>query len=285
MLIYTFSGTAVLLGLGGLCLLVLFVILLLRSQRVPQSAIRKPGDVFGYWTPLHRLSLCVAILASFLTINWTQPRAGATAPETLWDTEDIIEVDIPPTTHNPPPPPPPPPPPVFEATPEPEVEPVKFKDQTVEHEQPVLVPPPKIAKPKPVPKPIPPPPPVEEPSEPLLFVERMPVFGKDCLGLSGKEAKQCSDRALLSFVQSRVKYPALARENNIEGTVVIQFTVEKDGSISDVQVVRKVGGGCSEAAKKAVEAISREGERFKPGIQAGLPVRVRFNLPVKFDLQ
>ncbi|MTB50069.1 energy transducer TonB [Lewinella sp. W8] len=285
MLIYTFSGTTVLLGLGGLCLLVLLVILLLRRLRAPQSVKGKAASVFSYRAPLHRLSLCVAILATFLTINWTQPESGPHVYDLVMDTEDIIEVDIPPTDHKPPPPPPPPPPPVIEATPEPEVETVDFIDQGIDDQEPVLAPPPQIAEPTPAPPPPPPPPPVEESSEPLLFVERMPVFGSECFGLSGEEAKQCSDRALLSFVQSRVKYPTLARENNIQGTVVVQFTVEKDGSISDVKVVRKVGGGCSEAAQKAVEAISREGERFKPGIQAGLPVRVRFNLPVKFALE
>ena len=120
---------------------------------------------------------------------------------------------------------------------------------------------------------------------PRLFAERMPVFGQECFGLQGAERKACSDRALLSFVQSRVKYPAMARENGIQGTVVVSFTVEKDGSISDISPARKVGAGCTESALKAVEAINQEGARFRPGIQGGRPVRVRFNLPVKFRLE
>jgi protein TonB len=120
---------------------------------------------------------------------------------------------------------------------------------------------------------------------PVIFAEYMPVFGKECFDLDRSERKTCSDRALLSFVQSRVGYPALARENGIQGTVVVSFTVEKDGSISDVVAAREVAGGCTAAALKAVNAINKEKARFKPGIQGGLPVRVRFNLPVKFSLQ
>jgi protein TonB len=120
---------------------------------------------------------------------------------------------------------------------------------------------------------------------PVIFAERMPVFGQECFDLEGDDRKLCSDRALLSFVQSRVSYPAFARENGIQGTVVVSFTVEKDGSISDVAAAREVAGGCTAAALKAVNAINKETARFKPGIQGGLPVRVRFNLPVKFSLE
>jgi|AntRauTorckE5430_2_1112549.scaffolds.fasta_scaffold25190_2 protein TonB len=117
---------------------------------------------------------------------------------------------------------------------------------------------------------------------PVLSAERMPVFGQECFDLSGDERKMCSDRALLTFVPSRVKYPAAARENGIQGTVVVSFTVETDGTITDIIPARKVGAGRTESAPKAVQVINDEGVRFKPGIQGGSPVRVRYSLPVKF---
>ena len=286
MLIFTFSGTAVLLGLGGLCLLVgLTVLALRRTLRSPNPASKRTKNAaFRFSAPLRGLSLCVAITASIITINWTEfsPQevlAGYTVSEDL-----EIDVVIPPTNH----PPPPPPPPVIETVVEPELEAETFVDQDITTDETItldLAPPtPTAPAAPPPPAPKPPPPPVVD-APPLLFAERMPVFGNECFNLSGDERKMCSDRALLSFVQSRVKYPAIARENGIQGTVVVSFTVEKDGSISDISPARGVGGGCTESAIKAVMAINEESARFKPGIQGGRPVRVRYNLPVKFRLE
>ncbi|MBC8173775.1 MAG: energy transducer TonB, partial [Chitinophagales bacterium] len=71
------------------------------------------------------------------------------------------------------------------------------------------------------------------------------------------------------------------KENGIEGTVYVQFVVEKDGSITDVKVVRGIGGGCNEEAMAKVKAMPK----WTPGKQQGKPVRVSFTLPVKFKLQ
>ncbi|MFK8163898.1 MAG: energy transducer TonB [Lewinella sp.] len=290
MLIFTFSGTAVLLGLGGLCLLIGLTILVLRSRlrkETVSNGKRVKHAAFSFSRPLHRLSLCVAIMASILAINWTEFSSETRIMGYTVEEDDLIEVAIPPTSHKPPPPPPPPPP-VIEAVDEPEIEPEVFLNQDIEPDDPIiadLAPPPPVAPATPPP---PPPPPAPEPvidEGPLIFAERMPVFGQECFDLQGDERKVCSDRALLSFVQSRANYPALARENGIQGTVVVSFTVEKDGTISDVQAARKVAGGCTAAALKAVNAINKENAKFKPGIQGGLPVRVRYNLPVKFALQ
>lgn len=290
MLIFTFSGTAVLLGLGGLCLLVGLTIFVLRRSLRSEATDgkRTKNAAFGFSTPLHGLSLCVAIAASIIAINWTEfgqqeVLAGYTIAEDL-----EIDIVIPPTNHPPPPPPPAPPPPVIETVVEPDLEPETFVNQDITADEPMnldLAPPtPTAPAAPPPPAPKPPPPPVVD-APPLLFAERMPVFGQECFDLPGDERKMCSDRALLSFVQSRVKYPSMARENGIQGTVVVSFTVEKDGSISDITPARKVGAGCTESALKAVNAINDEGARFKPGIQGGRPVRVRYNLPVKFRLE
>lgn len=292
MLLFTFSGTAVLLGLAGLCLAVGGSILLLRGllRRRPlaPSGKRLKNAAFSFTGPVHRLSLCVAIAASFIAINWTQFEPEQMVYGDVEIIEDIIDVDIP-ITKTPPPPPPPPPPPVIESVPDDvEVEPEPFIDQSIDDSEAVVPPaPPAIIAPAVAPPPPPPPPPAPDLGIPDIvnFAEHMPLFGEECFELPNPERKPCSDRQLLSFVQSRVQYPTMARENGVEGTVIIQFTVETDGTISDVAPARKVGAGCTEAALKAVNAITKEGQLFKPGMQAGRKVRVRFNLPVKFQLQ
>lgn len=289
MFLFTFSGTTVLLGLAGLCLLVLLTILLLRRRlraTITKDGKRNKHATFGFSAPLQRLSLCVALLGSLLAVNYTTFQAEGPIVGYVVDEEDILDVEVP-ITFSKPPPPPPPPPPVLEVVDEPELEAETFENQNIEADEQVLA---ELAPPTPLAPadPPPPPPPAPEPqidNAPLIFAERMPVFGQECFDLAGDERKVCSDRALLTFVQSRIKYPALARENGIEGTVVVSFTVEKDGSISDVVAAREVAAGCTAAALKAVNAINAEGAKFKPGIQAGSPVRVRFNLPVKFALQ
>lgn len=286
MLLFTFSGTAVLLGLGGLCLAVIVTIGLLRHHlRTNKDSPRNAA--FGLTTPLHRLSLCVAIGAAVLCLNWTRYNPEQTGYQISISEDDIIEMDIPITTTPPPPPPPPPPPTEVIVAEDPEVDTMTFEDQSIIDDEPVIapVPPPApAAPPAPAPVPLPPPPVVEDTKE-YTFAERMPVFGKECFDLDDAERKQCSDRALLQFVQTRAKYPAPARENNIEGTVVISFTVEKDGTVTDIVPARKVAGGCTESALKAVRAINLEGQKFLPGRQGGQVVRVRYNLPVKFKLQ
>ena len=281
MILYTFSGTAVLLGLGGTCLLIVAGIFLLRRRM--GSATAKPANPFGYTPTTYRVSLCVALLGSFLTMNWTQYRDATVYTGSPIETDEIIE-QVPITYHKPPPPPPLPPPVVIEPVPELDEPAPENVDQSITEDDfvvPVELPAPPVRKVAPPP----PPPPTPEPDSTVaIFADRMPVFGADCKQLAGEARKRCSDRALLTFVQSGVTYPSLARNNGIEGTVVVTFVVEKDGSISGIEPVRELGGGCTEAALKAIRRINTEGMRFTPGVQAGRPVRVGFNLPVKFQL-
>lgn len=86
---------------------------------------------------------------------------------------------------------------------------------------------------------------------------------------------------LLKYLAKNIQYPALARENNIQGSVVLTFVVNKDGSISDVNIVRDVGGGCGKEAERVVKSMPK----WSPGEANGNPVKVRFTLPVKFKLE
>ena len=113
--------------------------------------------------------------------------------------------------------------------------------------------------------------PVEEEEEDVVFkvVEQQPEFPG-------------GPQALFKFLSENVKYPVIAQENGIQGRVVCQFTVNKDGSIVDVDVVRS--GGDASLDKEAVRVI-KSMPKWNPGKQRGKPVRVRYTVPVSFKLQ
>lgn len=86
--------------------------------------------------------------------------------------------------------------------------------------------------------------------------------------------------ALYKYLGESIKYPQLAKENNIEGKVYVTFVVEKDGSIANPRILRDIGGGCGNEAVRVVKAMPK----WKAGKQRGKNVRVQFNLPVSFKL-
>jgi len=89
------------------------------------------------------------------------------------------------------------------------------------------------------------------------------------------------EEARISYLQQNIKYPEEAKELGIQGKVFVTFVVEVDGSITDVRVLRGIGGGCDEEAIRVVKSMPK----WVPGKQRGVPVRVQFNLPIKFTLQ
>lgn len=105
--------------------------------------------------------------------------------------------------------------------------------------------------------------------EPLfIVVEQLPEFP------GGKEA-------LFRFLNENVKYPAVAVANRIQGRVICQFVVEKDGTITDVVVVKS--GGDASLDKEAVRVL-KSMPKWIPGKQKGQPVRVKYTVPVSFKL-
>lgn len=82
------------------------------------------------------------------------------------------------------------------------------------------------------------------------------------------------------FVGKNLKYPAQARRMGIEGKVFVHFVVDRDGSLSDIKVVRGIGAGCDEE----VERIIHKSPKWNPGKQRGEPVRVRMMMPITFRL-
>ena len=89
------------------------------------------------------------------------------------------------------------------------------------------------------------------------------------------------DQKMMEFVAKNIKYPQIARETGVQGKVFVNFVVEPDGSVSNVKILRGIGGGCDEEAMRVVKSMPK----WKPGKQRGKPVRVSYNLPVNFRLQ
>lgn len=106
------------------------------------------------------------------------------------------------------------------------------------------------------------------PAEIFTVVEEQPAFPG-------------GDEARIKFLQDNIKYPEEAKELGVQGKVFVTFVVEVDGSITDVKVLRGIGAGCDEEAIRVVKSMPK----WVPGKQRGVPVRVQFNLPIKFTLQ
>ena len=105
-------------------------------------------------------------------------------------------------------------------------------------------------------------------AEVFTIVEQMPSF-------PGGDAK------MYEYLGKNIKYPQIARETGIQGRVFVNFVVEPDGSVSNVKVLRGIGGGCDEEAMRVVKAMPK----WSPGKQRGKTVRVSYTLPVVFKLQ
>ncbi|MBR5820974.1 MAG: energy transducer TonB [Alistipes sp.] len=105
--------------------------------------------------------------------------------------------------------------------------------------------------------------------EPFLIVETMPTFQGGDLN------------TFRNWVQSNVRFPQIALENGIQGTVVLSFVIEKDGSLTNIQVLRTPDRSLSEEATRVLS----KSPKWTPGKQRNQVVRVKYNLPVVFRVQ
>ena len=112
------------------------------------------------------------------------------------------------------------------------------------------------------------PPKHEEENKVFDVVEQMPSF-------PGGQA------ALMQWLNSNMKYPTIAAENGVQGRVIVQFVVEKDGSVTDVHVAKSVDPSLDKEASRVVKAMPK----WIPGKQNGSAVRVKYTVPVTFKLQ
>lgn len=113
--------------------------------------------------------------------------------------------------------------------------------------------------------PPPPPPSEDEKTEEEIFivVEQMPEL------IGG-----------LASLNKHITYPEMARRAQIEGRVIVEFIIDKEGNVLDPKIIRGIGGGCDEVALKAVQKV-----KFKPGMQRGKPVFIRYSMPINFTLK
>ena len=206
------------------------------------------------------MGLVLVLSICYVAFEWTEKEV---TKYEVTDTDFLIEeeIDIQQTSQETPPPPPPP------AVQEVEVLNVVEDDVKTESieinteddkEVEVVIAPPVEA-------------PVEEEEEEEIFmvVESMPEFPG-------------GQQELFKYLAENVKDPVIAQENGIQGRVICQFVVNKDGSIVDVQAVRSSGEPSLD--KEAIRVI-KSMPKWKPGKQRGKPVRVKYTVPVNFRLQ
>lgn len=208
------------------------------------------------------MGLVLGVSILFFAFEWsTETRK---LDETVLVQDVLAEEEIEITRRDPTPPPPPPPPEpetpeiieVVEEKVDTKME-IKSEDDQSQRQTEVYIPPP------------PPKPKQEEVTEEIfVVVEEQPEF-------PGGNA------AMMKFLSDNIRYPVIAQENGISGRVICNFVVERDGSITDVQVVRGVDPSLDREAIRVIQQMPR----WKPGKQRGSAVRVRFTLPVVFRLQ
>jgi len=242
-------------------------------------------DTIQYSGPIFNMSLVIVLALIIFAFNWTTYDKNKDAEKFTFTLDEEIAIEPPRSQELPPPPPPPPPTMVTEVvvTDILEEDEIEFTDQSIEAET-------QIEGPKVIEKaaaPPPPPPKMQEPDVEEIFkiVEQMPRF-PGCDDYPGDNAAKsdCANKKLMEFIYANIQYPAIARENNVEGTVVVQFVVSQDGTITDAKVVRDIGAQCGEEALRIVELMNHMPQKWTPGKQRGRPVRVLFMLPVKFKL-
>jgi protein TonB len=214
--------------------------------------IVKPENRFRYKLVI-KLSTILSLAAIILSFKFfpTLERGNIVleGPQELFTVEDIQQ-----TTHDELPPPPPPKPNIIIASPTDDVlEDVDISSTEIDLSEQVA----------------PPPPPKKENTiveeEPTFFVavEEMPT------PIGG-----------IAAIQSKLKYPEIARRAGVEGTVYILAFLNEEGIVVKTEIAKGLGGGCDEEAEKAVKET-----KFTPGKQRGKPVKVRVMIPVKFQLQ
>lgn len=113
----------------------------------------------------------------------------------------------------------------------------------------------------------------EEFSEPFISVEQMPMLG-DC------SDEACTQTEIMKFIARNFRYPEIAKANGVEGRVILEFVVEKDGKVGRVKILRGIDKHVDKACVKVVEDLPE----FSPGKQIGKAVPVKYTVPIKCTL-
>ena len=196
-----------------------------------------------------QIGLAVTLIAVLISFEW---KSYDKSNYNLGDLnlDDMEEEIIPITRQEVKPPPPPPPPPEIIEIVEDEVEienEVEIEETDTDEDEIVEI--------------------VKDDEEFFMVVENMPEFPGGDLGL-------------MKFIQKNVRYPAIAKEYNITGKVYVSFIVDKQGSVTNVKIVRGVDKNLDAEALRVVSLLPK----YKPGKQRGKAVRVMFTIPINFTL-
>ena len=196
-----------------------------------------------------QVGLAVTLIAVFISFEW---KSYDKSNYNLGDLnlDDMEEEIIPITRQEVKPPPPPPPPPEIIEIVEDEVEienEVEIEETDTDEDEIIEI--------------------EEDDEEFFMVVENMPEFPGGDLGL-------------MKFIQKNVRYPAIAKEYNITGKVYVSFIVDKQGSVTNVKIVRGVDKNLDAEALRVVSLLPK----YKPGKQRGKAVRVMFTIPINFTL-
>jgi periplasmic protein TonB len=196
-----------------------------------------------------QVGLAVTLVAVLISFEW---KSYDKSNYNLGDLnlDDMEEEIIPITRQEVKPPPPPPPPPEIIEIVEDEVEienEVEIEETDTDEDEIIEI--------------------EEDDEEFFMVVENMPEFPGGDLGL-------------MKFIQKNVRYPAIAKEYNITGKVYVSFIVDKQGSVTNVKIVRGVDKNLDAEALRVVSLLPK----YKPGKQRGKAVRVMFTIPINFTL-
>ena len=228
----------------------------MESKKTKKANLENKKSIF------FQIGLIIALIVSIVALEWTSGQRRESAFDGM--TEEAIEEEQIPVTEETPP----------EEVPPPEVtvtdlfeiveddvvidNEVKFEDDETSEDKVVEIYAPVLQA-------------EEEATDDEIFVivEDMPKF-------RGGDINKFRE-----WVQKRVRYPEVAAENGIQGRVFITFVVEPNGNVSNVSITRSVDPLIDDAAKEAVAASPK----WEPGMQRGRPVRVRYSIPIIFQLQ
>lgn len=269
----------------------------MREEGGPTSAtLRKyeAVDVRQHAANIKLAGLTSALAVVLIIFAWTQFTSERVIAE-FYPELETIEMDIPPTSQPKPKLPPALPPPPAKSKIDIEVVDNIIEPEPVEDPEPIdnvsPTPPGYTGPVDPHAIELPPviePTPVEpEPEEDIIIniAEQMPRFpGCEEMAGDNNAKKACADQNLLKYIYANIQYPAMARENGIEGMAVVSFVVDKNGKLTDLNILRDPGGGCGREALRVIKNMNKMSDRWTPGKQRGKAVRVRYNLPVRFKL-
>ncbi|MBI1266061.1 MAG: TonB family protein [Cryomorphaceae bacterium] len=217
------------------------------------------------WRALGFVASLALLLAAF---TWTSYAISVTS-KLDFDTSLLEEEDIPVNIIQPPPPPPPPPQTsMIEIVDDDEVIEDELQVEDLDLDENTEIETIEVIEE------------VVEDDTPFMIVEHMPALGP-CKDMRGDERHQCTQMEIIKYVTKNTKYPPIAKDAGIQGTVFVYFVVDKNGDVKDAKVLREVDPRLDKEALRVIQTLPK----FEPGKQRGKPVSVQYTIPVKFIIK